>query len=36
MKIPNEKKDDIFKNIPYNQVTTEIPPLPFTIINFLN
>ena len=30
------KKDDIFKNISYNQGTTEIPPLPFNIMNFLN
>ena len=36
MNIPNEKKDDIFKNISYNQVTTDIPPLPFNIMNFLN
>ena len=28
--------DDIFKNIPYNQVTTKIHPLPFNIMNFLN
>ena len=28
--------DDIFKNIAYNQVTTEIHPLPFNITNFLN
>ena len=28
--------DDIFKNIQYNQVTTEIPPLRFNIMNFLN
>ena len=36
MNIPNEKKDGIFKNISYNQGTTEIPPLPFNIMNFLN
>ena len=36
MNIPNEKNDDIFNNIPYNQVTTNIPPLPFNIMNFLN
>ena len=36
MNIPNEKNDDIFNNIPYNQVTTDIPPLPFNIMNFLN
>ena len=36
MNIPNEKKDYIFKNIPYNQVTNEIHPLPFNIMNFLN
>ena len=36
MNIPNEKNDDIFKNIPYNQVTIEIPPLSFNIMNFLN
>ena len=26
----------MFKNVPYNQVTTKIPPLPFNIMNFLN
>ena len=36
MNITSEKNDDIFKNIPYNQVTNEIPPLPFNIMNFLN
>ena len=36
MIIPNEKNDDIFNNIPYNQVTTDIPPLPFNIMIFLN
>ena len=36
MNIPNEKNDDIFNNIPYNQVTTDIPPLPFNIMIFLN
>ena len=36
MNIPNEKNDDIFNNIPYNQVTIDIPPLPFNIMNFLN
>ena len=36
MNIPNKKKDDIFKNISYNQGTTEIPPLPFNIMNFIS
>ena len=36
MNITNEKKDDMFKNIPYNQLTTKIPPLPFNIMNFIS